>query len=416
MTLAFFLIASALAALALLLVIAPILRNSQPSGVDRRRKNIEIARQRLDELAQRQQSGEIDDSDANLLREEIERELLQDVDAAAAGAAAPIPEPVADRRVRGWTLAAAVVLIPSLAGILYLQFGSPQLIHLSPPFAAAPDAARQSADEQAIQIERQIVLYSERLEADPDNPQLWEELGFLYLESGRILNAAAAFREIRRVGPDQVSSLLLEAQALSFTADAQLRTQAHALVMQALQIAPQHPNALLMAGVLTAQQGDYHGALTYWEQALPLLAPQDRERIEQLLASTRAAMEQALLAQAGDGAGAVRVRVSLDDALAAQIDASDTVFVFAQAVSGPQVPLAAVKHQAGELPLEVVLSDALAMVPNMKLSAFEDVMVVARVSKTGAAQASGGDLVGQSEVFRPADYSLVEVVISQVVE
>jgi cytochrome c-type biogenesis protein CcmH len=74
----------------------------------------------------------------------------------------------------------------------------------------------------------------------------------------------------------------------------------------------------------------------------------------------------------------------------------DTVFVFARAVSGPPMPLAVARFPASELPRSVRLDDTMAMAPGMRLSAFPEVTVVARVSRKGSAQAQPGDLQGES--------------------
>ena len=417
MTLVFSLVAAALAAVALYLVVPVILRAPDESGTERKHKNIEVARQRLADLEERRSSGQIDSTDADILQEEIERGLLHDVEQVHSTSASGQEFQAGEPKVAAWSAAAVAALTPATAVVLYLVLGSPQLISVtaqqSPKSASVTEKFEQG--ENLSPAERQILLHSERLKTDSGNAQLWEELGLLHLEAGNISEAVAAFRKIREVSDNTVSSFLLEAQALSFSDNSQLQSQAHALVMQTLQVAPDNPTALIMAGILTAQRGEYQSALNYWERALPLLPSQEREQITALLADAKSRMENTLSAETGEGPGAVIANVSVAPALAEQIDPQDTVFVFAHATTGPRMPLAVVKKQVQDLPAQVILSDAMAMVPNMKLSSFDEVTVVARVSKSGTAQAGSGDLFGQSEAFRPADESAVGVVISQVI-
>jgi cytochrome c-type biogenesis protein CcmH len=83
--------------------------------------------------------------------------------------------------------------------------------------------------------------------------------------------------------------------------------------------------------------------------------------------------------------------VSLAPALKAQVAPDDTVFVYARAVQGPRMPLALVRKKVADLPFDFVLDDASAMSPATRLSSATQVEVVARISKTGQAQAQSGD-------------------------
>ena len=90
--------------------------------------------------------------------------------------------------------------------------------------------------------------------------------------------------------------------------------------------------------------------------------------------------------------------MTLDPSLQDKVSASDTLFVFARAASGPRMPLAIIRTSVSDLPLSFTLDDSMAMNPQMKLSKFQQVIVGARVSKSGNAMPQSGDLSGQSEV------------------
>jgi cytochrome c-type biogenesis protein CcmH len=76
------------------------------------------------------------------------------------------------------------------------------------------------------------------------------------------------------------------------------------------------------------------------------------------------------------------------------------VFILARAPEGSRMPLAILKHQVKDLPLDFALSDAQAMSPAMKLSSFAEVVVVARVSKSGSAAPQSGDLLGTTSAVK----------------
>jgi cytochrome c-type biogenesis protein CcmH len=93
---------------------------------------------------------------------------------------------------------------------------------------------------------------------------------------------------------------------------------------------------------------------------------------------------------------ALKVTVSLSPALAGKAAPDDVVFIFARPTSGPRMPLAIVRKQVRDLPVTVALDDSQGMSPTMKLSSAPEVIVVARVTKSGMADARDGDLEGVS--------------------
>jgi cytochrome c-type biogenesis protein CcmH len=87
------------------------------------------------------------------------------------------------------------------------------------------------------------------------------------------------------------------------------------------------------------------------------------------------------------------------------------VFIFAQAATGPKMPLAVARRRAAELPLRIVLDDSSAMTQGMNLSSFNQVVVSARVSRSGNASAASGDLQGKSAIIDPAGKPSIKLVI-----
>lgn len=93
---------------------------------------------------------------------------------------------------------------------------------------------------------------------------------------------------------------------------------------------------------------------------------------------------------------ALRGTVRLAPSLAQQAAPNDTVFIYARPAAGSRMPLAILRKQVKDLPLEFSLDDSLAMSPAAKLSMHTQVIVDARVSKSGQAQPTPGDLTGRS--------------------
>src|SRR5690606_9288462 len=108
--------------------------------------------------------------------------------------------------------------------------------------------------------------------------------------------------------------------------------------------------------------------------------------------ATAGTNEPAPTTDAGAATPRLTVQVSLDPALAAGLDPEATLFVFARAAEGPPMPLSIERRKASELPLTIVLDESKGMLPNLKLSMFAQVVVGARVSRSGTATPQSGDL------------------------
>lgn len=79
------------------------------------------------------------------------------------------------------------------------------------------------------------------------------------------------------------------------------------------------------------------------------------------------------------------------------------------------MPLAVVKKQVKDLPLEVVLDDSMSMMQGMNLSAFERLVIGARVSKSGRPVPSPGDFEGLTEPVSPGQEAHYNVTIQRVI-
>ncbi|MDH3973089.1 MAG: hypothetical protein OEV42_02310 [Deltaproteobacteria bacterium] len=112
----------------------------------------------------------------------------------------------------------------------------------------------------------------------------------------------------------------------------------------------------------------------------------------------------------------LRGNVTITPALLKKVSPTDTLFIFAQAARGPKMPLAIVRLQAKDLPASFTLNDSMAMAPAFRLSNFKQVNVIARVSKSGKAVPSIGDLQGIVKAVSVGTSKKIAVQINEIIK
>jgi cytochrome c-type biogenesis protein CcmH len=393
-------------------------------------------REQLQQLQARADRAELDAEAHAATRAPLERQLVALVmanDSVAVTASPALEAPATPRPSRRlqWGLAASVLLC-ALAG--YAWKGTPGAFGLgTPPGPAAELAQIASADGQqvtAAQITEMVDKLAARLKEKPDDAVGWTMLARAYSALGRFGDAVPAYQQaIAQAGED--AGLLTDyADALAAQNNGKLDGEPLKLVQRALVLDPKHVKALALAGTAAYDSQDYAGAVRQWEQVAAIL-PADspfQQQVHASIAEARnlggmpagpaapmapAAPALAAAPAAAPGstpAGAVARSaassalsgtVSLAPAIAAQAKPEDTVFVLARAANGPRMPLAVLRKQVKDLPLRFTLDDSMAMAPTAKISDHPQVIVIARISKSGNAIPQPGDLSGQSAAVAP---------------
>jgi cytochrome c-type biogenesis protein CcmH len=227
--------------------------------------------------------------------------------------------------------------------------------------------------------------------------------------------AVTAFQRSNDLMQNEPGILFALADALAMQNNGNLLGEPEALVLRGLEIAPRFPNGLWLAGMAAEQRKDFEAAHRYWSQLLPLVEdnPDSAREIRSLLAMLEERVPA--LAEAGPADAASTPELSLvvdiSDELRSRADPNTAVFVYAKAMQGPPMPLAVKRLRLADLPARLTLGDGDAMMPAMKLSAFDQVVVGARVSPSGNPVAQSGDFYTEVDAVDssnpPAEISLV---------
>lgn len=329
----------------------------------------------------------------------------------------------ADRRLA----IALAVLLPLASVLTYLQLGrpeavAPQIVPSAAPATQAGTAAAGNARHAVTpeQLQQRAMALAERLQAEPGDAQGWVMLGRTHVMLARYADAAAALRRAAALLPGDASLLADLADVTGMAQGRRLAGEPARLIQQALDLDPRHGKALALAGSVAFETRDYPAARAYWQRLLELLPPgSDMARAmqgsiaqaTQLEAGTQPAPGQPAgnggaaaqpVSTSGAAAAALTGTVRLSPALQSRLAPGDTLFVFARAAQGPRMPLAILRRPADGQAFEFRLDDSMAMQPAMRLSAFAQVVVGARISRSGNATPQTGDLVGQSAVVAPS--------------
>lgn len=384
----FSIITAALVFIALIFLLPPLLGKTRNSAVERKARD---ARKALKNASDADRKRIAEELLLSIENEEKEQETGTPVIARAGAAIVGLA-------------------VPLLALGMYMWLGSPALIS-----GKAATTTASSHEAGGMTMAQAIAKLEQRLEEDPDNAEGWFMLARSYVAEKEFTKAAHAMERVLEIEGDDDPQLLLQyADALAMANGGRVAGKPEAVIHKALKLKPDYPEALWLAGIAESQNDRIPQALVYWRKAVALLEDQPdaqaelknqialaEKKLKSLGGETSTATQiatapQVKSAPAAEVAASISVTVSLGEAVAANARPDDAVFIYARAASGPPMPLAATRTTVSALPVTVTLDDSQAMMPQMKLSSFPQVIVGARISKSGQAIPQPGDLEGST--------------------
>lgn len=402
----FVIAAAALTLLTLALLVVPLLRKRvAPPRATQSEASVAVLRDQLEELERDRASGAIGAEAYDAAQRGLKLRILEDA----------VPETAASDRAHVAPATVLAVLLPLAAAGLYYWLGTPAALDLR----LAQEQARGQHVEVA-QMEAAVARLAQRLESTPDDLAGWAMLARSYRVLGRHEDATAAFaRAEKSIGSDP-QRLTEWAESLALSSGGSLAGKPAELVARALAVDPENGHALALAGAAAFERKDWQDAIVHWERLAKQFPPgsEQGDTVTRSLAAAREELAKTGGAQAAApakpaiaaaapakpaadaGAAGVKFRlagsVSLSPALAAKASPEDAVFIFARAAGGPPMPLAVLRKKVKELPVEFTLDNASAMMAEAKLAAIGEVVVGARISRSGNAAPQSGDLQGLS--------------------
>lgn len=432
----FLMVAVLLAALALAFIITPLVskRYARNESNQRGQLNLAVLRDQLRELEQDLKQGIIDQAAYASARHELEIRVAQDVGT--------------DNRGSNASAASLKLALPLSLAVLVLTGGLYQILGNKDGLDPAKlTASAQGGKVGPEQINAMLAQLVDHLKQEPNDTKGWAILARGYAGLGRFAEANQAYAKLLALQPASAEVLTDAADAMAMSQGQSLQGEPEKLLQRALALEPKNVKALILLGTAKYDRKDFAGAVVLWQQMRALLPPDSsllqaadaNIRQAQILAAGGNPDDLAKVANSGAGVAAnsaangtngaapapnpagtgatavagtpagkvdgkaaggvatISGSVDIDPAARSQLAPTDTVFIFARAPEGgPRFPLAVLRKQVKDLPLQFTLDDTLAMMPDAKLSGFKQVQVGARISKTGNAIAASGDWEGSA--------------------
>jgi cytochrome c-type biogenesis protein CcmH len=419
----FVLLAVAMTIAALAFVVVPLWRRRSKAAAANfgaSSSNVVILRAQRDEILRDHAAGAIADTERDEALRELAGRLSEDISDVPAAAGPGVAQGGAH-----WAVMVAVLIcVPVLAGAIYWKLGRPDAFELAKQ--VQPETP-QFSDQQILAM---VDTLAEKMKAKPDDVQGWLLLARSQGALRRFPEAVKAFEQANRLQPGNAQILADFADAFAMTQQQSLEGKPAKLLEEALTADPDHKKSLALAGTMELNRRNFTGALKHWERLKRLLPPDsdDAKQVEGAILEVKLAMDgggaqapvargpqpmpekagkapQAAPSQKTGTQGFVAGTVKITPDLAKKVALTDTLFIFARSAQqgGPRMPLAVMRVEAKELPKQFELTDAMAMAPNFRLSDFPEVIIEARVSKSGNAQSQPGDLLGMSKPVRPGE-------------
>ncbi|RJF34558.1 c-type cytochrome biogenesis protein CcmI [Pseudoalteromonas gelatinilytica] len=406
--------------IALLFVVVPFFKRERIQRLDHNANSelIRIYHQRLDELKTELDNQRIDAQMHDESVIEQKRRLLNELS----------PEKALNSKGnnRIFALTGAGFLIV-LTAIFYGYTGSQQQIK------GWHDAMAnlKSYGERAVMQEGEPLTPNElqafalalrtKLDQSGDDEVAWMLLGRVAMSLNEFDMAMQSFDKVLKMNPDNKQVLISYSQVLLMEGSDANMSRAATMLSRVLKAEPTNIDAISLLALIAYERKDWLQAKTAFEVLLASMQQNDprysmiAERIAEIDAHLNNEQQATNTELAKATNSEISITVDLDPALVDSQPQSGTLFVFAKAASGPQMPLAVVKMTEYSFPLTVTLSDTNAMVDGLNLSSVDKIILTARLSKDATVVTSSGELEGKSDVLERANVKEYSLLINELI-
>jgi cytochrome c-type biogenesis protein CcmH len=406
----FWLAALVLTLLAVAALVMPFMRQRHGRSITQTELNKTLYKDRLQEIEQEDQQGLADDR--QLLVSELQHNLLDDI---------PEQDSKQQQAVSIWLVLPGVAIVIALSLAFYFKLGSADKVQdwqnvvakmpeLSNRILLGEGAEVSDQDLQDFALGLRTKLYNE-----PNDTRGW----FLLAKVGQALNRldmmTDAAEQAYRRDPSSASIIAVYAQSLFYSGDANQQAKAERIVVRALQQDSSQLELWSLYAFMALEQQQFQLAIDRWQSMLSLVDA-DSERHQMLqqsidFAKAQLAQQAQQQEQVSEPAAVTgpSYQITVDVQEGVEVPDSSFLFVFAKAVNGPPMPLAAKKIAHPRFPLTLTLSDSDSMMEGLKLSQQGTFYITARLSYDNNAQTTDGDWQGESDPINSEQQETIQL-------
>ena len=400
------------------LIILFFIRSRTRQNVDKERRNQlnhELYDVRLKEVAEDTKQGVVTDQESVVA--ELQYNLLDDIN----------ENEEIKRNNKQWVWVPGIIFLILSSIATYWSVGAyNEVSNWQVSLQNYPEIQKKLFDQPDItpsesELKDLMLGLRSHLVNEPNDAQGW----VLYSRLGRVFKdknlALDAIEKALQSAPDNVDIELEYIELKIKIGDEYSQQTAQLMLVNFLKKHPQNYDAWSMYGFIALQQEDFSAAISHWQKMLGLVEV-NSERATMLNNSIAYAQKQLVLQQQPAQAQkqvttpaivgpAYHVNITLAEQV--KYEKNSTLFVYAQSVGGPAMPIAAMKLPIKNFPIDVVLSDANAMMEGIKLSDHKQFIIKARISNDGSVSQTGGQWFGTSITINSGDTEVVQVEINQ---
>ncbi|WP_300581240.1 c-type cytochrome biogenesis protein CcmI [uncultured Pseudoalteromonas sp.] len=260
-----------------------------------------------------------------------------------------------------------------------------------------------------------------KLDQSGDDEVAWMLLGRVAMSLNEFDMAMQSFDKVLKMNPDNKQVLISYSQVLLMEGSDANMSRAATMLSRVLKAEPTNIDAISLLALIAYERKDWLQAKTAFEVLLASMQQNDprysmiAERIAEIDAHLNNQQQVTNTEIAKASHSEISITVDLDSALADSQPQNGTLFVFAKAASGPQMPLAVVKMTEYSFPLTLTLSDSNAMVEGLNLSSVDKIILTARLSKDATVVTSSGELEGKSGILERANVKEYALLINELI-